>query len=513
MTPSAFAIEKKQADARKAFYAVAVLAALSFSVAAAGVYWSFFNSPAPAVSFDLERVKTTELINPQPPEQKAAEPVETPAETAELIQQIEEHKKSVDATAESLKKKVESSAPAPAPESAEVAGLHREQAAAAEQKIAEIAALAQERDVKQRQKEISAAAEAHEESAKNEFSAYAPAVAEPPKKKAKYTIPTLIKKSDLKNALTKPSAGFYLHENGERLPLPELVHTTLVESLPNFGLIKQKDVKGVLPLQVIQPLADLRKDGLPVKAGNGLTPAKAYAASVSEKPAVPYISVLLSGLGRRKNVTESAVASMPAAVSMSFSPYAPRLKEYIESARKAGHETLLDMPMQHGTFPETDPGPLGLVVGLPEHENHKRLRKVLGTNAAFIGLAAQRNQNFSYYAAAEMKKFVEEIDSRGLIMIAGSDESDMPAFEKTVRPDVYIADDLYRAAIKARLEKALKQAQKDGRAFVRIEAYPVTMVALLEFMKSLAPTEENPEPKVVFAPVSYYAQQTAEAEK
>ena len=104
--------------------------------------------------------------------------------------------------------------------------------------------------------------------------------------------------------------------------------------------------------------------------------------------------------------------------------------------------------MQHGTFPETDPGPLGLIVGLPEHENHKRLRKILGTNAAFVGLAAQRNQNFSYYAAAEMKKFAAEIDSRGLIMIAGSDEADMPAFEKTVRPDVYIADDLYRAAIK-----------------------------------------------------------------
>lgn len=515
MTPSAFAIEKKQSDARKAFYAVAVLAVLSFSVAAAGVYWSFFNSPAPAVSFDLERVKTTELVNPQPPEQKTAEPVETPAETVELIQQIEAHKKSVDAAAESLKQKVESPSdkPAPMPENAEVADLHREQAEAAERKIAEIAALAQERDAERRQKEVSAAAQEHEQSAKDEFSAYAPVAAEPPKKKAKYTIPTLIKKSDLKNALTKPSAGFYLHENGERLPLPELVHTTLVESLPNFGLIKQKDVKGALPLQVIQPLSNLRRDGLPVKAENGLSPAKAYAASVAEKPAVPYISVLLSGLGRRKNVTESAIASMPAFVSMSFSPYAPYLKESIENARKAGHETLLDLPMQHGTFPETDPGPLGLVVGLPEHENHKRLRKILGTNAAFVGLAAQRNQNFSYYAAAEMKKFAEEIASRGLIMIAGSDEADMPAFEKTVRPDVYIADDLYRAAIKSRLEKVLKQAQKNGRAFVRIEAYPVTMVALLEFIKSLTPTDENPEPKVVFVPVSYYARQTAEVKK
>ena len=56
-------------------------------------------------------------------------------------------------------------------------------------------------------------------------------------------------------------------------------------------------------------------------------------------------------------------------------------------------------------------------------------------------------------------------------------------------------------------------AKKNGRAFIRIEAYPVTMVALIEFMKSLMPTEENPVPQAVFVPVSYYVRQIAEAKK
>ena len=89
----------------------------------------------------------------------------------------------------------------------------------------------------------------------------------------------------------------------------------------------------------------------------------------------------------------------------------------------------------------------------------------------------------------------------------------MPTFERTIRPDVYIADNLYRAAIKSRLEKGLNLAKQNGSAFIRIEAYPVTMVALIEFMRSLAPTEENPVPQAVFVPVSYYAQQIAEVEK
>lgn len=510
MISAAFDSEKKKSSARQAFRAVAGLAAVTFLFAAAGVYWSFFDTPLPAVKFVLKNAPTVELISPRPPEKNV---VQAPTGNAELIKEIEEHKKSVDAAAESLKQKVEA---APEPEDPAVVELHREQARQADEKIAQIAALAQERAEKERQKqELPAIVADHEKSAKEEFSAYAPPqepVAESPKAKPKFTLPVL-KSPDLKTALTKPSAGYYLHESGECLPLPELVHTTLVESLPNFAAIKQKEAKGALPLTAIQPLPSLRKDGLPVKAANGLTPSKAYAATVAEKPAVPYIAVLLSGLGRRSNVTESAVNSMPAVVSMSFSPYTPRLKEYVENARKAGHETLLDMPMQHGTFPETDPGPLGLVGGLPEHENHNRLHKVMGADVAYIGLAAQRNQNFSYYAAAEMKKFVEEIDVRGLIMIAGSDETDMPIFEKTIRPDVYIADNLYRAAIKARLEKVLKLARENGHAFVRIEAYPVTMVALIEFMKSLTPTEENPVPQAVFVPVSYLAQQTAEAKK
>ena len=510
MISPAFDSDKKQNSLRKAFRTVAVFAAAAFVFAAAGVYWSFFADTVAQTSFSLKSARQTQsLINPQPPEAKAAAPQKAETPNADLIKEIEEHKKSVDATAESLKQKIES----PEPENPAVAELHREQEKQAEQKIAEIKALEQERAALEREKTLPLPAVA--EPAKQEAIAATPKKApEPPEPKAKpkFTLPVL-KSPDLKSALTKPSAGFHLQKNGERLPLPELVHTTLVESLPNFAVIKQKAPANAVPLTIVQPLPVLRKDGLPVKAANGLTPFKAYAAPVEQKPETPYIAVLLSGLGRRRNVTEAALNAVPATVSLSFSPYAPQLKEYIENARKTGHETLLDLPMQHGTFPETDPGPLGLVGGLPARENHNRLHKIIGNDVAFIGVAAQRNQNFSYYAPAEMKKFAEEIASRGLIAIAGSDNADMPMFEKTVRPDIYIADNLYRAAIKSRLEKALNLAKKNGRAFVRIEAYPVTMVVLIEFMKSLAPTEENPVPQAVFVPVSYYVQHLAEAEK
>lgn len=122
--------------------------------------------------------------------------------------------------------------------------------------------------------------------------------------------------------------------------------------------------------------------------------------------------MLISGLGKRKNTTAAALYSLAPEVSLSFSPYSEQLGNYVTEARRSGHETLLDLPMQQGIFPEKDPGPLGLVTGLPEKENQKRLHKTLGKDVAYIGVAASPNETFSAKAdqmAAFAKKSATEV--------------------------------------------------------------------------------------------------------
>lgn len=299
----------------------------------------------------------------------------------------------------------------------------------------------------------------------------------------------------------------------KEVPPPALIKTTLTASLPNFSTIKKGSPQLEIPLHIITPLPELQKESrygkLPVKAKTGNTPLQSYSRPVSAAPSTPYIAILFSGLGKRENATESAVNALPPEVSLSFSPYSEKLETYITEARRAGHETLLDLPMQQGFFPETDPGPLGLVTGLPEQENRKRLHKTMGMNVAYIGLTAAPNENFSY-SGSQMKPFAEEIEESGLLYIGGTDDERMPAFKNTLRPDIHISNNFYRTAIRARLDEVKEKALKNGSAFLRVETVPITLLTVSEWIKSFEPESEETPREITFVPLSFYAKQKSE---
>ena len=140
---------------------------------------------------------------------------------------------------------------------------------------------------------------------------------------------------------------------------------------------------------------------------------------------------------------------------------------------------------------------------MPEQENRKRFHKVLAQEVAFIGLTAEPNETFSY-SGSQMKPFFDETMERGLIYISGTDNPRMPLFKNALRPDVHIADEFHRAAIRARLDRARRIALQNGKAFVRVETVPITLLTVAEWIKSFEPTEKNPTPEIAFVPLSYY---------
>ena len=114
---------------------------------------------------------------------------------------------------------------------------------------------------------------------------------------------------------------------------------------------------------------------------------------------------------------------------------------------------------------------------------------------------------------AQQEDFLKDSESLEVNKyIDGTDNPRMPKFKKAVRPDVHIAENFHRAAIRARLEQARQIALKTGSAFVRVETVPITLLVVEEWIKSFAPTEEKPVPEITFVPLSYYVQQK-EAEK
>lgn len=506
---SPFSGEGLNAGRIRAFRVVAIAAAVSFVCAAAGVYVDFVRSPAITATFDLseKQIGAGSLIDPQPPERKAEK--SAPSENVDLIERLEREKENADQTAGVLKEMVEqkkTTAPATVL-SPELQRLEREKKDAEQKKIDEIAALQARRDETEQKKQ------AVLNNLESALAAFTPA-------KQDKQSETETGKSDGGEKKTGAASNLKLTEpagtaavsaaafNSEPPP-PDLIKTTLNTSLPDFSLIKKGFPANAVPLHVIEPLADFQQESrygkLPVKTKDG-SPFQAYRRPVEIPPQTPYVAVLFTGLGKRANATEAAINTLPATVSLAFTPYADKLKTYIANARRSGHETLLNLPMQQGVFPDTDPGPLGLVTGLPEQENRKRLHKVLGHDVAYIGVAAMAKENFSY-SGTQMKPFYEEIIGRGLVYIDGTDDPRMPKFKKAARPDVHISENFYRAAIRAKLEQARQIALKKGSAFVRVETVPVTLVTVEEWMKSFAPTEDAPVPELTFVPLSYYLEQ------
>ena len=466
--PSPFSGTGLNKGRKKAFATVAVLAALSCGWAGYGFYIDFLRVLPATATFYLttaDRMTRVSLLNPQPPEIREREKnaaTETQADNppAALFQQVRD--------------------------------LHEQQDAAAQKKIDEIDSLEKERtelENKKRQvlNDLENALAAFKQDGENENAAV-PALDEKP--------PAALSAKQTKEPVTAAYRG-----NMQ----PNLIQGEFMSSLPDFGSIKKGAPANAVPLSIIDPLPELRQKShgvlLPVKT-KANTPFSAYSKPLAIPPAGPYIAVLFTGLGKRANATEAAINTLPDVVSLSFSPYAHDLKKYVENARETGHETLLNLPMQQGVFPDTDPGPLGLVSGLPEHENRKRLHKVLGRDVAFIGVAASPNETFSL-PASRLKPFVDELNARGLIYVDGTDDKSLPKPEQVIRPDVHIADNFHRAAINARLEQARRIALTKGSALVRVETVPITLLTVEKWIKELT-GHENPADNMAFVPLSYY---------
>ncbi len=490
---------------KRAFIVVFSLAVLAFSSTLYGIYLNFFKSVNIQTTYYLSqsapKLPTESLFAPQPPEKKHS-PENTDLNSSELIKQLEQEKENIEKTSVMLQKMIEA----------------KENASKDEQNIADLSnipsdnQLVQEKDTTNQTSQPQKNVPNKLDAALAAFNALDfPELKEKKIPDTQKKIPTsqkAIQKKNEKNSNvnTEINISENPYQINQETLQPDLIQSNLTDSLPDFSVIKKSSSSKKKPLEIIEPLNELQSKTenkkLPVKTKTN-SPFSAYAKPFRLKENTPYIAVLFSGLGKKRNITQAAINTLPDVVSLSFSPYANNLGKYVIEARQSGHETLLDMPMQQGRFPHTDPGPLGLVTELPVSENRKRLHKVIGQDIAFIGLSATAEENFSL-SEEQITPVLEELSDRGLIYVNGTDNPAHVRFSTIIRPDVHIFENFHRAAIRSKLDKAKQIALKNGAAFVRMEALPITLLVLEEWMKSVSNKSET---EITFVPLSYYVKQ------
>ena len=232
-------------------------------------------------------------------------------------------------------------------------------------------------------------------------------------------------------------------------------------------------------------------------------PWQRFSAYFLEEDSRPRVAVVMTGLGMSEGVTEAAIRSLPPEVSLSFSPYAHNLANWIGLARVNGHEVLLDLYMEPSTYPFDDPGPQAIMTVLNEAENRKRFDWVLSRGNSFVGLTGRMGSRL-LARQESLSPVLEDIAEQGLLFVDDRATAASLGFDLARQLDVPAAysEDMIdepsanRAAIDAKLNRVERLALTKGAAVALAQPYPVTIERLNVWIAELA------ERGVVLAPIS-----------
>ncbi|MGE0230192.1 MAG: divergent polysaccharide deacetylase family protein [Flavobacteriaceae bacterium] len=243
--------------------------------------------------------------------------------------------------------------------------------------------------------------------------------------------------------------------------------------------------------------AELREESrygaLPKIALDGTMPFRAYARPAPPLDrSTPRIAIVVGGMGLSSVGTENAIHTLPEEITLAFAPYGRDLQRLTDLARQAGHEMLLQIPMEPFDYPNNDPGPHTLLTGLSPRQNLDRLYWVMGRFTGYTAVANYQGAQFSTVDTV-MEPLFRELRNRG---VGYFDDGSAPqSLSATLadrlglgyaKADVVVDAQADPEAIEAALERLEDIAKNRGTAIGAASALPVTVRELGTWSRALA---------------------------
>ncbi len=276
------------------------------------------------------------------------------------------------------------------------------------------------------------------------------------------------------------------------------------EAAPHFSLVEARSPGGHL---VADPalVEDSPFGPLPVIAADGRSPLTAYARAFDEKDKRPKIAIVIGGLNVSANNTKLALTRLPPAVTLAFVPFALDAQTAVDEAREAGHEVLLEVPMEPFDFPESDPGANTLMVAASDQENLRRFNWSLSRFTGYVGITNLLGGRFMS-EAANFESILEEAARRGLMFVDnGASKSSIAAtaarhVEIALATGTLLLDDVQsKDAIDKKLGDLEAEARRTGSAIGTGSAFPVTVARVAAWAESVEARGFQVVPVTAFA--------------
>lgn len=220
-----------------------------------------------------------------------------------------------------------------------------------------------------------------------------------------------------------------------------------------------------------------------------LPPWQRYALPVALS-GKPKIVIVIDDLGldrRRARLT----ADLPGPLTLAFMAYAENLPQQAETARNAGHELMLHVPMEPSST-SINPGPNVLLSGMPKSELIKNIEWNLDQMSGYVGVNNHMGSRFTADAES-MQTVVAALKERGYLFLDSVTSGRSVAHEAArdggipfaVR-NVFLDHDDDLAAIRTQLRHTEQIARKTGLAIAIGHPRDKTIEALTEWLPTLA---------------------------
>jgi uncharacterized protein len=283
-------------------------------------------------------------------------------------------------------------------------------------------------------------------------------------------------------------------------PEPKVADQTVIVRPGSQQVVQTGASIIVAPSQHLEaaPIAAVTEEGpygpLPVIGRGNRKPSAAYARLTPMgilKSDAPKIAIVLGGMGLNADLTKKAIKELPGEITFAFAPYGENLQPLVDKARAAGHEAMLQIPMEPMGYPGTNPGPKTLVTSADANTNLDALTWHMSRFTGYTGVINYMGGQFLANAEA-LKPVLSEIRKRGLLYLGDGTVSQdtaaqvggnlgLPVSEARMMID---ADPTPKAIAKA-LSDLEDAARRDGLVVASGAGLPATIDAVADWAKDL----------------------------
>jgi polysaccharide deacetylase 2 family uncharacterized protein YibQ len=235
-------------------------------------------------------------------------------------------------------------------------------------------------------------------------------------------------------------------------------------------------------------LIEMSEQGpLPVRSADGRRPFDVYARPWSGARGAR-VAIVIGGLAVSQTGTQAAIAKLPGEVTLAFAPQGNSIGRWMQEARRAGHEIVMQLPLEPFDYPTINPGRNTLTVDASADQNLERLRWALSRTTNYTTVMNYMGARFSADQAA-MAPVLAELGHRGLGYLDDGSSARSAAPDLALKDGVPLAlgdatiDAVQdRGAILKKLDELEATARAKGFAVGTGSAFDVTVDAVASWV-------------------------------